>query len=153
MEQYLVKLDRSVAIFMKRWGYSAVRLSFAVIFIWFGILKPLGLSTAAPLVLKTVSWLPFLSPESWLSVIGWWEVAIGLLFIFKSTTRLAIAFLLLQMSGTFMPLFMLPEITFQGGNYLLPTMEGQYIIKNLMIIAGAMVIGGTVYKKNAVTDG
>jgi hypothetical protein len=73
-------------------------------------------------------------------VIGWWEVAIGLLFIFRSTTRLAIALLLLQMSGTFMPLFMLPEITFQSGNYL-------------MIIAGAMVIGGTVYKKYASTDG
>jgi uncharacterized membrane protein YkgB len=77
MEQYLFKMDQSMADFMRRWGYSAVRLSFAVIFIWFGILKPLGLSAAAPLVLKTVSWLPVLSPESicdWLVGSGHWPI-------------------------------------------------------------------------------
>ena len=127
---------------MRRWGYLAIRLSFAIIFIWFGILKPLGHSAAAPLVLKTVAWMPLFSANTWLSVIGWWEVIIGLTFLFKTTTRIAIALLFMQMFGTFMPLFLLPEITFQGGDFLLPTMEGQYIIKNLMIIAAAMVMGG-----------
>ena len=52
------------------------------------------------------------------------------------------------MFGTFLPLFILPEITFQeGGVPYLPTMEGQYIIKNLLIIAGALVVGGRVNVK------
>ena len=142
----ITKIDHRISNFMNRWGYLAVRISFAIIFIWFGILKPLGYSAAIPLVLKTVDWLPFLSPNQWVAVIGWWEVIIGVCFLFQSTTRIAIGLLLLQMGGTFMPLFILPEVTFQQGNFLLPTMEGQYIIKNLMIIAAAMVIGGKVNK-------
>ncbi len=133
---------------MSRWGIVAARLSFAIIFFWFGILKPMGHSAAEPLVLKTVSWLPLLGPETWLSVIGWWEVVIGVCFLFKATTRLAIALLLLQMVGTFMPLVVLPGITFQENNVLLPTMEGQYIIKNLMIISAGLIIGGTTYAPN-----
>ena len=143
----LDRIDHLISEAMRKWGYFAIRLSFAIIFFWFGILKPFGLSAAEPLVLKTVAWLPLLAPKTWLSVIGWWEVVIGIAFLFKSTTRLAIGLLFLQMGGTFMPLFLLPEITFQEGRFWLPTMEGQYIIKNLMIISGALVIGGTIYKK------
>lgn len=142
----LNQLDHYIADFMKRWGHFAIRLSFAVIFIWFGILKPFGLSAAEPLVLKTVAWLPFFSAKMWVSIIGWWEVIIGITFLFKATTRIAIGLLFLQMGGTFLPLFILPDITFQQNHFLLPTMEGQYIIKNLMIISGAMVIGGRIYK-------
>ena len=49
--------------------------------------------------------------------------------------------LIMQMTGTFLPLVILPEVTFQNSNPLLPTLEGQYIIKNLTIIASALVIG------------
>ncbi|NDV61099.1 hypothetical protein G0Q06_01405 [Puniceicoccales bacterium CK1056] len=141
-------LDQRIIRIMKDFYPTAIRLSFAVIFIWFGILKPLGLSAAEPLVLKTVAWMPFLSPHGWLSVIGWWEVAIGLLFFSHRTTRLAILLLFLQMGGTFLPLFILSEVTFQkGGIPFLPTMEGQYIIKNLMILSGALVLGSHVRTK------
>ena len=130
---------------MQRWAVRLLRWSLAVIFIWFGILKPLGLSPAESLVLKTVAWMPLLTPRQWLGLIGWWEVAIGLTFLFRPTLRLAIALLAMQMVGTFMPLVILPEITFQIGRYpYAPTMEGQYIIKNLLIISAALAIGGTV---------
>ena len=89
--------------------------------------------------------MPFFSPDAWLNVIGWWEVAIGVMFLFHKTIRVAIALLALQMVGTFMPLVIMPEVTFQAGRYpYAPTMEGQYIIKNLLIISAALVIGGTV---------
>ena len=91
--------------------------------------------------------MPLFSAEQWLSIIGFWEVFIGVFFLFKKTTRMAILLLFLQMGGTFLPLFILPEITFQkGGIPFLPTMEGQYIIKNLMIISAALVIGGNLEK-------
>ena len=139
------EMDRSISTFMHRWGILALRLSFGIIFIWFGVLKPLGLSAAEPLVIATVRWLPLFDGQLWVSIIGWWEVAIGIAFLFRRTIRVAIALLALQMVGTFMPLILLPAVTFQAG--LLPygpTMEGQYIIKNLMIISAALVIGGTV---------
>jgi uncharacterized membrane protein YphA (DoxX/SURF4 family) len=148
MKNTIERIDYLIISFMQRWGVVALRISLAVIFIWFGILKPFGLSSAEPLVLSTVGFLPLLSPEQWLIVIGWWEVLIGVAFIFKKTTRLAIILLAGQMVGTFMPLFLLPSVTFQAGHlpYAL-TLEGQYIVKNLLIISAAMVVGGTLRKK------
>lgn len=145
MNAQLDQIDRLIASAMRRWGMPALRYSLALIFIWFGLLKPLGLSPAAELVRETVSWMPLLDPGQWLAVIGWWEVAIGVAFLFKPTIRIAIALLAAQMVGTFMPLVMLPETTFQEGRipYAL-TMEGQYIVKNLLIISSALVVGGAV---------
>lgn len=145
MNSDLTRLDRSIAAFMRRYGPLALRVSLSVIFVWFGILKPLGISPAQPLVESTVAWLPVLSPTGWVSAIGWWEVAIGVAFLFRRTIRVAIALLAFQMVGTFLPLVMLPEVTFQPGRIPYgPTMEGQYIIKNLLILSAAMVVGGTV---------
>jgi uncharacterized membrane protein YkgB len=79
-------------------------------------------------------------------------VAIGVTFLFPKTTKIAILLLFTQMVGTFMPLFFLPEVTFQNGNILTPTMEGQYIIKNVMIISAALVLGGRYYKKEATKE-
>jgi len=136
------QFDESVIKRMSALSSPAIRFSFGVIFIWFGILKPLRLSPAEGLLLQTVQWLPLGAPTTWLMIIGFWEVTIGVLFLFKRTTRIAIALLFLQMVGTFMPLVFLPDTTFQRNIILLPTLEGQYIIKNLMIISAALVMGG-----------
>jgi uncharacterized membrane protein YkgB len=133
MKEVFNKLDIRFINIMKRTSIPSIRLSFGVIFIWFGILKPLGLSSAEGLLKATVIWLPFGSPEMWLIIIGFWEVVL----------------LLLQMVGTFMPLVVLTEVTFQANNFLLPTLEGQYIIKNLMIISAALVLGGEITRSNS----
>ena len=149
----IIALDRAILRRMRNIGEPAARISLFVIFFWFGILKPLGVSPAEPLVLKTVDWMPLLSAGQWLVVIGWWEVVIGVSFLFRKTTRLAIGLLFLQMGGTFMPLFILPEITFQeNGIPLLPTLEGQYIIKNIIIISAALVIGGNLESKRSAPE-
>lgn len=135
---------------MHRRSVPILRVTFAVVFVWFGILKPLGISSAAPLVLATVKWMPVFAPEQWLVIIGWWEVAIGITFLFKKTTAVAIVLLYLQMTGTFLPLVLLPEVTFQEGIYYQPTLEGQYIIKDIMILAAALVIGGTTFTYDVV---
>lgn len=139
-------IDRQIAEFMKEKGTPALRYSLSVIFIWFGLLKPLGISPAAPLVKETVEWIPVISAP-WVDIIGWWEVLIGITFLFKKTVRLAIPLLALQMVGTLMPLVLLPSIVYQAGHipYGL-TMEGQYIIKNILIISAALVIGGSLRK-------
>lgn len=119
---------------------NLIRISLFIIFFWFGLLKPLGLSAAEQLVLDTVYWMPLFSANTWLSIIGWWEVIIGLCFLFEKTTKIALLLLMLQMTGTFMPLVVLPDITFQNSNFFTPTLEGQYILKNILIIAAALII-------------
>jgi uncharacterized membrane protein YphA (DoxX/SURF4 family) len=143
-KEIIDKLDKGTIKIMRSTSRIAIRLSFGIIFIWFGILKPLHLSPAESLLKATVVWLPFGSPDNWLIIIGWWEVVIGICFLFQKTTRLAIILLLTQMVGTFMPLLFLPEVTFQSNNVLLPTLEGQYIIKNIIIISAALVLGGEI---------
>lgn len=141
------ELDRKVSTLMGHWGTTALRVSLGIVFVWFGLLKPIGISPAEPLVVATVKWLPFLEASTWVAVIGWWEVAIGVSFLFWRSVRVAIGLLALQMVGTLMPLFLLPGVTFQDGRIPFgPTMEGQYIIKNLLIISAALVVGGTVRK-------
>lgn len=123
-----------------------VRIPIFIIFFWFGFLKIIDLSPAQQLVKDTVYWMPFLSAESWTFVIGVWEVLIAICFLFKRTTLIAMILLFLQMSGTFLPLLILPEITFQNSNPFLPTLEGQYIIKNIIIITAALMIGRSYLK-------
>jgi len=123
-----------------------VRIPIFIIFFWFGLLKIIDLSPAQQLVKDTVYWMPFLSAASWTYVIGVWEVLIAICFLFKRTTLIAMILLFLQMSGTFLPLVILPEITFQNSNPFLPTLEGQYIIKNIIIITAALMIGRSYLK-------
>lgn len=146
MKALFEKIDLFIAEWMNKWSSSAIRVSFAIIFIWFGILKPFDVSSAESLLKATVVWLPFGTPEFWLVVIGWWEVAIGVTFLFPQTTKIAIGLLFLQMFGTFMPLVVLPEVTFQNGKLLTPSLEGQYIIKNVMIISAALALGGKYHQ-------
>ena len=125
-----------------------VRIPLFIIFFWFGFLKIIDISPAQQFVQDTVYWMPFLSAADWTVVIGVWEVFIAVFFLFKRTTFIAMILLMIQMTGTFLPLVILPEVTFQNSNPLLPTLEGQYIIKNIIIITAALIIGRTQLKVN-----
>lgn len=133
-------IDLRIATWMNKYGRLFLRYSLAVIFIWFGALKPLGMSPATDLVTQTVYWIP---ANIFLPILGWWEVAIGVCLIFRPLIRAAIFLLFVQMIGTVMPLFVLPDVCFTSIPFGL-TLEGQYIVKNLIIISSALVIGGTV---------
>jgi uncharacterized membrane protein YphA (DoxX/SURF4 family) len=121
-------------------GVPVLRFALAVVFVWFGALKIVGTSPAAELVEQTVYFLP---PEVFVPVLGVWEVLIGLCFLYRPLIRVGIFLLALQMPGTFLPIVLLPEAVFTSFPFGL-TVEGQYIIKNLVIIGAALVVGGTV---------
>jgi uncharacterized membrane protein YkgB len=135
--------DARVAGWMGRYGIPMLRWSLGVVFVWFGALKPSGLSAADDLIRRTVYWF---DPNWFIPVLGWWEVAIGVGLIVRPLNRIAILLLLLQMPGTVLPLFLLPEVCFERVPWA-PTLEGQYIIKNLVLISAAIVVGGTVRKR------
>jgi len=136
-------LDDTIVELMGRIGMPFLRIGIGVIFIWFGVLKPLGLSPAAELLANTVYWW---TPEIFVPAICWWEVAIGITFLIPQLTRVAIFLLAVQMPGTFLPLVLLPEVCFTVIPWGL-TLEGQYIVKNLVIIGAALVIGSTIETK------
>jgi uncharacterized membrane protein YkgB len=133
-------IDRQIAGWMQRNGMRILRYALAVVFIWFGLLKPLGMSPAETLVKNTVYFLP---PDVFFPILGWWEVAIGVGLLYRPLNRLALGLLFLQMPGTMLPLLLLPEVCFTSAPFGL-TMEGQYIIKNIVLIGAALVVGGTV---------
>ncbi len=141
----IVNFDRRMASWMEYYGHRLLRYSLAIIFIWFGLLKPLGMSPAATLVANTVYWLP---PDVFLPILGWWEVAIGVGLLFRPLIRMALFLLFLQLPGTALPLLLLPDVCFSKFPIGL-TLEGQYIIKNLTIISAAIVIGGTVRRQSS----
>lgn len=134
------RIDAWAIGFLQTYGLTALRLALGVTFIWFGGLKPFGLSPAQDLVAATVYWS---EPEIIVPIIGLWEVAIGVCLLYPPLTRIGLALLALQMPGTFLPLVLLPEVCFTVFPLGL-TLEGQYIVKNLVIIGSALIVGSTV---------
>lgn len=141
----LSAVDQRIAGWMAQNGHFILRMGLAVVFIWFGLLKPLGMSPAADLVRRTVYFVP---PDLFLPILGWWEVAIGVGLLFRPLNRTAIFLLFLQMPGTLLPLVLLPEVCFTSIPFGL-TLEGQYIIKNAVLIGAALVVGGTVRRQTS----
>tara|TARA_B100001121_G_scaffold111086_1_gene97845 strand:+ start:2245 stop:2688 length:444 start_codon:yes stop_codon:yes gene_type:complete len=138
-------LDIFITKLMSRWGITLLRYSIGIIYIWFGILKPFGLSPAQELVENTVYW--FNNPADFVPILGWWEVIIGVTMCIKPLIRFSIFLLFIQLPGTFLPLVLLPEVCFTNFPFGLTT-EGQYIIKNLIVISAALVVGSTVRDKS-----
>ena len=134
------EIDAAIAGAMDRWSVPVLRVAVAVVFVWFGALKVFDVSPAADLVSRTVYFFP---PETFVPILGVWEVVIGICLLYRPLIRVGIFLLFLQLPGTFLPVILLPEVVFQTFPYAL-TVEGQYIAKNLVIIGAALVIGGTV---------
>jgi uncharacterized membrane protein YkgB len=134
-------LDRRITHWMARAGIPILRVALGVVFIWFGALKLFpGMSPAEELVIATVPWIP---GSVFLPVLAVWEMVIGLGFVTGRALRLTILLLYLQMPGTLAPIFLLPEQVFTAFPFGL-TLVGQYIVKNVVLIAAALVIGATV---------
>ena len=136
----LETVDDTITAEMDRWGVPVLRVAIAVVFVWFGALKVFGISPAGELVAATVY---VVDPALFVPVLGVWEIIIGLCLLYRPLIRLGIVLLFIQLPGTFLPIVLLPEVVFTSFPYGL-TVEGQYIIKNLVIIAAALVIGSTV---------
>jgi uncharacterized membrane protein YkgB len=119
--------------------FILAHISLFIVFFWFGFIKLIGLSPANELVdalrAITIPWWPF---ESFIVVLGLFEVFIGILFLLRKFDKLAITILIPHMLTTMLPLVMVPSLTWQA--FLVPTLAGQYIIKNIIIVALALSV-------------
>lgn len=139
-------VDVTLTRWMARHGVKALRVSVGLVFLWFGFLKFFpGLSPAERLATTTIRMLTFglVSPGMSIPVLALWECLIGAGLITGRFMRATLLLLFMQMLGAVTPLFFLPDETFTRFPYA-PTLEGQYIIKNMVLVTAAIVIGATV---------
>jgi uncharacterized membrane protein YphA (DoxX/SURF4 family) len=154
----LIKLIDSVDFRITNWmgqyGVRLLRVSLGVIFFWFGVLKFFpGLSPAQELAIKTISVMTFglMPPHVSIVLLATWECVIGLGLIFGIFMRGTLLLLFMQMIGTFTPIIFFPREVFTHFPYAW-TLEGQYIVKNLVLVSAGLVIGATVRGGGLVAD-
>jgi uncharacterized membrane protein YphA (DoxX/SURF4 family) len=148
------KFENTVIDWMAVNGIYLLRISIGIIFFWFGFQKFFpGISSAEDLATRTIDVLSFgivQAPYS-MPILATWETLIGLGFLTGKFFRTTIILLYLQMAGTIFPLFVFPDETFYMVPWV-PTIEGQYIIKNIIILSAALVIlawdQGKIISKN-----
>lgn len=148
------QMDVRITRWMARYGILVLRLGMGLVFFWFGFLKFFpSVSPAEELATRTISTLTFgvVQPNVSLPVLAAWETLIGLGLLTGKFMRATLLLLALQMVGTIMPLFFFPNEVFTRFPYA-PTLEGQYIIKNVVLIGGAMVLAATVRGGAVVAD-
>jgi uncharacterized membrane protein YphA (DoxX/SURF4 family) len=140
------RLDRRITQLMADHGLTLLRLALGVVFFWFGFLKFFpGASPAEALAGRTIETLTLgaIPPETALTILAFWECAIGIGLFVGRWMRAVLLLLFVQMLGTITPLFLFPAETFTIFP-IAPTLEGQYIIKNIVIVSAAIVLGATV---------
>jgi len=134
-------IDDRIVSFLRRWSVPALRVSLAVVFVWFGALKVLDVTPVTDLVANTVYWV---DPDWFVPLLGWVEIAIGLGLLLRFGLRVVLAVFALQLLGTFLVLVVQPDIAFQDGNPFKLTTEGEFVVKNLVLLTAGMVVGSTV---------
>jgi uncharacterized membrane protein YkgB len=138
------RIDHTLIHFFRHISIPLARVSLFVIYFWFGILKVLGLSPASGLVYalhaQTIPFVPF---YAFYVAFALFECLIGILFLIKGAERIVIPLLLIHLFTTILPLVFLPGMVWQM--WFVPTMEGQYIIKNLALITAAIAIAAHLH--------
>ncbi len=143
-----LRIDELMAGFMEAHGVTLLRLAVALVFVWFGTLKLIDRSPVADLVADTVYWVP---AGFFVRFLGVWEITVGLGLLLPLALRLTLFLFWAQMAGTFLVLLIHPDLSFQSNNPLLLTMTGEFVIKNLVLIAAGLVIGSSVRRKRAAS--
>ncbi len=148
------RIDVRVTKWMAQHGIVFLRFSLGVVFLWFGVLKFFpGLSPAQEVATRTIDQLTLgLVPAS-VSIVALaaWESLIGLGLISGKVMRFTLLLLYLQMPGTLLPIIFFPGEVFTRFPYA-PTLEGQYLIKNLVLISAGIVLGATVRGGRVVAE-
>jgi putative oxidoreductase len=140
------KVDAKLIPFLRTAAVPVLRVSLGIVFVWFGALKVFDVSPVSALVARTVYWV---DPDLFVPALGVFEMFVGLMLLVGHAMRLTLFLFVAQMVGTFLTFLVLPEVTFHDGNPLLLTVEGEFVVKNLVLISAAMVVGTTIRRRSA----
>ncbi len=131
-------VDERIIGFLRGVSLPLLRVCLGVVFVWFGALKVADITPVADLVADTVYWVN----ASWfVPSLGAFEVIVGLGLLAGRALRLVLLAFVLQMAGTFLVLIVQPDVAFQNGNPLLLTVEGEFVVKNLVLLSAGLVVG------------
>lgn len=131
------RVDRVLSGLLRPVTMPALRVLLGLLFVWFGALKVLGRSPVGDLVSGT---LPWADPGATVPVLGSAEVVLGVGLVTGFAIRLVLPLLVAHLSGTFLTFVMLPQLMFRGHNPLLLTESGEFVTKNLVLIAATLVL-------------
>ena len=146
MQSRLAILDLVLARWVESHGLALLRIGLGLVFVWFGAPKLVpGLSPAEDLVRATVRCC---DPAWFVPALGAVEILIGLCLWSRRLLRLGLLVMAGHMIGASMPLVTLPEVTWQS--FPVATLEGQYILKNVVLVAAAVVLAGASRRGAAV---
>lgn len=133
-------LERSWTAFeglLERVALPALRMSLGLVFVWFGALKVMGTSPVAGLVSATVPWA---NPGMVVPTLGTVEIVLGLALLAGQPRRLALLAVAAHLTGTFLTFIQAPSLVISGGNPLLLTESGEFVLKNLVLICAALAL-------------
>jgi putative oxidoreductase len=130
-------LDRFAADSLRPLALPSLRILLGLLFVWFGGLKVVGVSPVKAMVAAT---LPWADPNVIVPVLGGVEVLLGLGLLSGIALRLVLPALALHLTGTFLTFVMLPAQMFRSSDPLLLTENGEFVIKNLVLISAALVL-------------
>jgi len=132
-------IDEFLLDMLRRWSITALRLALGAVFLWFGALKVFGSSPVASLIQATYHFMPL---AIFVLLLGVWEMLIGIGIIMKRALRLVLILLGVHLLGTFTAIWFNPSIFFVQGVPFCLTVDGEFVIKNLVLITAALVIAG-----------
>ncbi|HKP84248.1 MAG TPA: DoxX family protein [Pyrinomonadaceae bacterium] len=136
---FVVRLDELLLTIVRRWSITALRLALGSVFLWFGALKIFGSSPVAALIQETYSFVPI---NAFMLVLGVWEMVIGIGIVSKRALRCVLILSAVHLIGTFTAIWFKPSIFFVQGVPFCLTVDGEFVMKNLVLIAAALVIAG-----------
>ncbi len=138
---------------IQRHALDLLRLSVAIVFLWFGLLKFFDATAYADdIAVKTISTITFgiIDDQLALLLLATLETGIGLGLMVKKWLRYVIPILFFQLAGAVLPIFIFPDDTWASP--FVPTLLGQYIIKNVILVAVAIVLGVVAKGGKLISD-
>jgi uncharacterized membrane protein YkgB len=133
----LTGYPRLVAL-LRRHSMAALRIALGTVYLWFGALKLTSSTPVAQLVRDSV---PFVTAPSWLvPALGGFELAIGLCLVLRLAPLVVLPFFVAHLAGTFSVLVVQPGVAFEHGNPLLLTIVGEFVVKNLVLLAAGIAV-------------
>lgn len=130
-------VDLTIAV-LKPISIPLLRIALGVVYVWFGILKIIGASPIADLV---AAMLPFLPAQVAVVGLGVAEVVLGLSLIAGLLVPWVAAIQVAHLIGTFAVFVFQPAVVHTGNPFLV-TLEGEFVAKNLVLVAGLLVVAG-----------
>lgn len=140
-------VENAFASIGNRFGVPALRVTLAITFLWFGALKITNATPVGDFVAGTVDWIPGLSGTWFVPFLGVVEVLLGFALLVNRGQRLVLPLLFGHLASTFLALIAQYDVTFQNGNPLMLTTEGEFVIKNFILLSAVLVLYGRFHAR------